>query len=216
MFKKMNNKKIKGRLDYVFRLIIISFSVVAVVICVMMIYMSMDYRRVLTRYAFPQGDIATAMSEAAEIRGASRGVVGYESVSLINSMKQQHDEHVDAVEEIRPLMSSKAGKECMDKIDKAWAEYKEIDEQVIKLGATTDANQSMKAQTMMQKEMAPKYEALDNALNELMDTNVAKGNAEKLKLEILLKIAIVAAVGIIGFLLTAGIAFGIAGSYQID
>lgn len=29
-------------------------------------------------------------------------------------------------------------------------------------------------------------------------------------------ILIVAAVGIIGFLLTAGIAFGIAGSYQID
>ena len=201
MFKKMNNKKIKGRLDYVFRLIIISFSVVAVVICVMMIYMSMDYSRVLTRYAFPQGDIATAMSEAAEIRGASRGVVGYDSVSLINSMKQQHDEYVEAfedkLEQIRPLMSSKAGKECMYKIDKAWAEYKEIDEQVIKLGATTDANQSMKAQTMMQKEMAPKYEALDNALNELMDTNVAKGNAEKLKLEILLKIAIVAAVGII-------------------
>lgn len=201
MFKKMNNKKIKGRLDYVFRLIIISFSVVAVVICVMMIYMSMDYRRVLTRYAFPQGDIATAMSEAAEIRGASRGVVGYDSVSLINSMKQQHDEYVEAfedkLEQIRPLMSSKAGKECMYKIDKAWAEYKEIDEQVIKLGATTDANQSMKAQTMMQKEMAPKYEALDNALNELMDTNVAKGNAEKLKLEILFKIAIVAAVGII-------------------
>lgn len=41
----------------------------------------------LKRYAFPQGDIATAMSEAAEIRGASRGVVGYDSVSLISSMK---------------------------------------------------------------------------------------------------------------------------------
>ena len=52
-------------------LIIIAFSVVAVVISAMMIYMSMDYRRVLKRYAFPQGDIATAMSEAAEIRGAS-------------------------------------------------------------------------------------------------------------------------------------------------
>ena len=201
MLKKMNNMNIKGRLNYVFRLIIIAFSVVAVVISAMMIYMSMDYRRVLKRYAFPQGDIATAMSEAAEIRGASRGVVGYDSVSLINSMKQQHDEHVEAfedkLEQIRPLMSSKAGKECMDKIDKAWAEYKEIDEQVIKLGATTDANQSMKAQTMMQKEMAPKYEALDNALNELMDTNVAKGDAEKLKLEIFLIIAIVAAIGII-------------------
>lgn len=201
MFKKMNNMKIKERLSYVFRLIIISFFAVAVVISAMMIYMSMDYRRVLKRYAFPQGDIATAMSEAAEIRGASRGVVGYDSVSLISSMKQQHDEHVEAfeakLEQIRPIMSSKAGKECMDKIDKAWAEYKEIDEQVIKLGATTDSNQSMKAQMMMQNEMAPKYEALDNALSELMDTNVAKGDAEELKLEIFLIIAIVAAIGII-------------------
>ena len=33
---------------------------------------------------------------------------------------------------------------------------------------------------------------------------------------IMIGILIVAAVGIIGFLLTAGIAFGIAGSYQID
>ena len=57
------------------------------------------------------------MSEAAEIRGASRGVVGYDSVSLISSMKKQHDEHVEAfeakLEQIRPIMSSKAGKECM-------------------------------------------------------------------------------------------------------
>ena len=195
MLKKMNNMNIKGRLNYVFRLIIIAFSVVAVVISAMMIYMSMDYRRVLKRYAFPQGDIATAMSEAAEIRGASRGVVGYDSVSLISSMKKQHDEHVEAfeakLEQIRPIMSSKAGKECMDKIDKAWAEYKEIDEKVIKLGATTDSNQSLKAQSMMLNE------TLDNALNELMDTNVAKGDAEKLKLEIFLIIAIVAAIGII-------------------
>ena len=43
---------------------------------------------------------------------------------------------------------------------------------------------------MMQKEMAPKYEALDNALNELMDTNVAKGDAEELKLGIFLIIAL--------------------------
>ena len=191
MLKKMNNMNIKGRLNYVFRLIIIAFSVVAVVISAMMIYMSMDYRRVLKRYAFPQGDIATAMSEAAEIRGASRGVVGYDSVSLISSMKKQHDEHVEAfeakLEQIRPIMSSKAGKECMDKIDKAWAEYKEIDEKVIKLGATTDSNQSLKAQSMMLNETAPKYEALD----------IAKGDAEKLKLEIFLIIAIVAAIGII-------------------
>ena len=87
MLKKMNNMNIKGRLNYVFRLIIIAFSVVAVVISAMMIYMSMDYRRVLKRYAFPQGDIATAMSEAAEIRGASRGVVKSSMMSMSKHLK---------------------------------------------------------------------------------------------------------------------------------
>lgn len=201
MLKKMNNMNIKGRLSYVFRLIIISFFVVAVVISVMMVYMSMDYRRVLKNYAFPQGDIATAMDEAAEVRSASRGIVGYDSVSLINQMKEQHDEHVDAfeakLEQIRPTMVTKEGKACMEKIDKAWEEYKTIDNKVIELGATTDSDRSMKAQTMMINEMAPKYKALDTALEELMQVNIEKGEAEELKLEIFLIIAIVVAIGII-------------------
>lgn len=46
MLKKMNNMNIKGRLNYVFRLIIIAFSVVAVVISAMMI---------LYVYGLPQG-----------------------------------------------------------------------------------------------------------------------------------------------------------------
>ena len=85
----------------------------------------------------------------------------------------------------------------MEKIDKAWEEYKKIDDKVIELGATTDSDQSMKAQTMMLNEMAPKYKALDTALEELMQVNVEKGEAEKLKLEIFLIIAIVAAIGVI-------------------
>ena len=47
MLKKMNNMNIKGRLNYVFRLIIIAFSVVAVVISAMMIYLYV--------YGLPQG-----------------------------------------------------------------------------------------------------------------------------------------------------------------
>lgn len=201
MFKKMNNMRIKERLNYVFKLVIISFAIVAILISAIMIYMSVDYRRVLNKYAFPQGDIATAMDEAAEIRSASRGIVGYDSVSLIKSMQEQHDEHVTAfeakLEEIRPTMVTKEGKECMDKIDKAWQEYKAVDEKVIAAGATTDTDKSIQAQTMMQNDMAPKYQALDDALSELMQINVEKGNAEQLKLEIFLIAAIIIAVAVI-------------------
>ena len=60
-------------------------------------------------------------------------------------MKKQHDEHVEAfeakLEQIRPIMSSKAGKECMDKIDKAWAEYKEIDRNKLEIKNTWQMTQ---------------------------------------------------------------------------
>lgn len=201
MFKKMNNMRIKERLNYVFKLIIISFAVVAVLVSAIMIYMSVDYRRVLSNYAFPQGDIGLAMDEAAEIRSASRGIVGYDSASLIKSMQEQHDEHVTAfeakLEEIRPTMVTKEGKECMDKIDKAWQEYKAIDEKVIAAGATTDTEKSIQAQTMMLNDMAPKYQVLETALEDLMEINVSKGDSEELKLEIFLIAAIIISVGVI-------------------
>ena len=114
-------------------------------------------------YAYPQGDIAMAMNESAEVRAASRGIVGYDSNELIESMKEQHDQAIDSfeayLEKIRPTMITKQGIACMDAIDKAWAAYKEVDAKVIEVGATTDTEQSLKAQQMMTDEAAPKYQA---------------------------------------------------------
>ena len=80
---------IKQRLSYVFKIIIIAFSIVAVVIGVLLLYMSTDYRRVLNNYAYPQGDIATIKEDASEVRSATRGIVGYNSNDLISSMNDQ-------------------------------------------------------------------------------------------------------------------------------
>ena len=54
--------------------------------------------KVLINYAYPQGDIAMAMNESAEVRAASRGIVGYDSNELIESMKEQHDQAIDSFE----------------------------------------------------------------------------------------------------------------------
>ena len=79
-------------------------------------------------------------------------------------------------------MITKEGTACMDAIDKAWAEYKEVDAKVIEVGATTDTAKSLQAQRMMTDEAAPKYQALDDALQKLMALNISLGNAKRAQL----------------------------------
>ena len=74
------------------------------------------------------------MNESAEVRAATRGIIGYDSDEQIANMVAQHEEAVSEFERllevVRPTMVSKEGHACMEAIDKAWAEYKQIDAQV--------------------------------------------------------------------------------------
>lgn len=153
--------KIGQRLKESFKHVIIDFMILLIIIVIAMVYIVKDYSKVLDKYAYPQGDIAMAMNYAAEVRSSTRGTVGYDSDEYINQMKEQHEEAIknfDAkIEDIRTTMVTKEGKECMSAIDKAWKEYKQIDETVIEKGATTDDAQSLEAQKMMFDELAPKY-----------------------------------------------------------
>ena len=186
MFKKLNKMKIGARLKKSFRQIILIFGILSALVVVIMLYTINNYGTILDNYAYPQGDIAMAMNESAEVRAASRGIVGYDSDSLIESMKEQHEQAVKSFEEylekIRPTMITKEGTACMDAIDKAWAEYKEVDAKVIEVGATTDTAKSLQAQQMMTDEAAPKYQALDDALQKLMSLNISLGNAKRAQL----------------------------------
>ena len=186
MFKKLNKMKIGARLKKSFRQIILIFGILSALVVVIMLYTINNYGTILDNYAYPQGDIAMAMNESAEVRAASRGIVGYDSDSLIESMKEQHEQAVKSFEEylekIRPTMITKEGTACMDAIDKAWAEYKEVDAKVIEVGATTDTAKSLQAQQMMTDEAAPKYQALNDALQKLMALNISLGNAERAQL----------------------------------
>ena len=194
MFKKLNKMKIGARLKKSFRQIILIFGILSALVVVIMLYTINNYGTILDNYAYPQGDIAMAMNESAEVRAASRGIVGYDSDSLIESMKEQHEQAVKSFEEylekIRPTMITKEGTACMDAIDKAWAEYKEVDAKVIEVGATTDTAKSLQAQQMMTDEAAPKYQALDDALQKLMDLNISLGNAERAQLRTIMIVAL--------------------------
>lgn len=201
MFAKLNQMRIGKRLKSSFRILIFIFGIVSVLIALMMLYMTTDYGKVLDNYAYPQGDIAMAMNYSAEIRSASRGIIGYDTDELVASMQEQHKEAVAnfeaKLEEIRPTMITDEGLACMDAIDKAWQEYNAIDEEIIAEGASTDTEVSARAQQRMADEMAPKYEALDDALENLMSVNSDNGTAERGKLQTLIYIMLIAIILII-------------------
>lgn len=220
MFKTLNKMRIGTRLKKSFTRVILIFGVLSIVIMAVMLYMVKDYEKVLDYYAYPQGDIALVMNESAEVRAATRGIIGYETDELIESMREQHDEAVanfeQLLEVVRPTMTTKEAIACMDDIDRAWEEYKEVDARVVETGATTDSAQSIKAQELMADEAAPKYEALDEALEKLMEINSTEGTGERATLKTLLYLsyAIIIAVIVIVVIYSMKLAVSIAKSIE--
>lgn len=195
MIQKLSKMRIGVRLKKSFSQIIMIFGILAVLIVAVMFYMVAEYEKVLNNYAYPQGDIALVMNESAEVRAATRGIIGYDIDSEITRMVDQHEEAVSEFERllevVRPTMVSDEGHACMEAIDKAWADYKEVDAKVVALGATTDPEVSMQAQEMMAAEVTPKYELLDAALESLMDVNSTLGSQRRSFLSMLFYILLV-------------------------
>ncbi|MBQ7973121.1 MAG: MCP four helix bundle domain-containing protein [Lachnospiraceae bacterium] len=185
-FEKM---KIKKRLITSYVMIIGVFGIVSVFIMGALIFMVADYNHVIDHYAFPQGDIGRAMNASAEVRSATRGMVGYDTEEMIAQMTSQHatavDEFEHYLEELRASCESKEEKEMLAAIDTAWKNYCEAETEIIALGATTDKEASDKAQHMMSEKLEPVYHELDVALLALMDYNVEKGHKEQTRLQIL-------------------------------
>ena len=77
---KINLKemRIKKRLEITFKVILLMTSSVAIIGILFILYMNSQYSHTLEYYAFPQGDIGLAMNELAEVRSATRAVIGYE------------------------------------------------------------------------------------------------------------------------------------------
>ena len=201
MIKNLNKWKIGVRLKKSFTRIIAIFGAIVTAMLVIMLYTVFSYNNVLDNFAYPQGDIALVMNESAEVRAATRGVIGYDSEELVNSMIKQHDEAVSEFERllevVRPTMVTDEGRACMTDIDAAWKAYKEVDAKVVELGKSLDEKASVEAQTLMGDEGAAKYEALDEALEKLMSVNKEKGTQKRVVLQIFLVVLIVGSIAIV-------------------
>ncbi len=99
MLKKIQDLRIEKRLRTSSLVTLLLTSLAAVIAVIAMSIIIVRYNYTLTYYAFPQGDIALAMNEYAEIRSATRAAIGYDDEEEIAKVIAQHDQSMVEMEE---------------------------------------------------------------------------------------------------------------------
>lgn len=205
MLKKMQKMRIRKRLSTSSIFTVALTSIASLVALIAILIMTNEYNHTLTYYAFPQGDIALAMNEFAEVRSATRAIIGYEEQSAIDTAVAQHEEAAAELERLMGVvegtMVTKEGKESFAAIQEALAAYYEVEEKVLEIGNTTDTELCAQAQEMAINELAPLYNAADETFTHLMDVNVQKGDQEQKLLNTLrfVSMALVAVIIVVAF-----------------
>lgn len=179
--EKLMKMRIQKRLTRSALITVVLASVSAVIAAILLFVVSWQYDQVLTYNAFPQGDIGIAMKELADVRSATRGAIGYDEQNRIDQMTKTHDEAVAALQECMPKIEetqkSAEEREQFKQLQESVDNYLKIDDEIIKLGGTTDEVKSKKAQNMAFDDLVPAYQAAEEAFQDLMDVNVQKGDA---------------------------------------
>lgn len=178
--EKLMKMRIQKRLTRSALITVVLASVSAVMAAILLFVVSWQYDQVLTYNAFPQGDIGIAMKELADVRSATRGAIGYDEQNRIDQMTKTHDEAVAGLQECMPKIEetqkSAEEREQFKQLQESVDNYLKIDDEIIKLGGTTDEVKSKKAQNMAIDDLAPAYQAAEEAFQDLMDVNVQKGD----------------------------------------
>lgn len=212
--------RIKERLTKSFRTVAIIASAGALVGILATIVVAMRYSYALTNYGFSQGDIGKAMVVFADARSATRAVIGYQDEAAATEALAIHDQKKEAFTgywaTVEDTLTTTEERELYQNLSAELEKYWQIDAEVIELGNTTDAEKSAAAQAIAVEQLDPIYESTYVELAELLNTNVAEGNALAKNLTILmflmivLIIAVIAAAMVISNKLGAKVAEGIA------
>lgn len=186
------------------------FRIVALICCIGLVFcdialfvMSNQYEKALSNYGFSQGDIGKAMVTFSEARSSLRAVISYNDATEISEEKKDYEEKKKRFEgylsDVEASMVTKEGKEAYANIVSALDGYWKKSDSIISLGATTDIDASEKAQEQEYSQLEPMYNKVYEAMSELMNVNVQKGDQLE-KVLFIVKIALgIFILGIIAF-----------------
>ena len=175
------NLKIQERLKKCFTVVALLASIAGVIGAIMMLIISTQYKHALTNYGFSQGDIGKAMIVFADARSAARGVIGYNDTDMIATMKQIHDEKKQKFDDYWAIVANTCvtgtEKDLYEQANTLVQQYWDAEAQAMEIGASTDKEDSIKAQQMMNDTVDPLYEQVYSLTADLLDANVNEGDS---------------------------------------
>lgn len=175
------NLKIQERLKKCFTVVALLASIAGVIGAIMMLIISTQYKHALTNYGFSQGDIGKAMIVFADARSAARGVIGYNDTDMIATMKQIHDEKKQKFDDYWAIVANTCvtgtEKDLYEQVNTLVQQYWDAEAQAMEIGASTDKEDSIKAQQMMNDTVDPLYEQVYSLTADLLDANVNEGDS---------------------------------------
>ena len=181
--KKQKQQGIKKRLTKGFVKAAVIGAIAAMIGVVALLIAASQYEKALNRYGFTQGDIGKAMTAFSESRSALRAVVGYDE-AVIKKQTELHTEKKEAfntyMEELDRTLRFDEGRTAYDEVLRALDGYWELDEQVLQLAVSDDADGYLKAQELDTGDLTTQYENVYAQFVNLMNVCVEKGDrAEK-------------------------------------
>ena len=176
--EKQKQQGIKKRLTKGFVKVAVIGAIAAMIGVVALLIAAPQYEKALNRYGFTQGDIGKAMTAFSESRSALRAVVGYDEEAVIKKQTELHAEKKEAfntyMEELDRTLLFDEGRTAYDEVLRA------LDEQVLQLAISDDADGYLKAQELDTGDLTTQYENVYAQFVNLMNVCVEKGDrAEK-------------------------------------
>ena len=219
-FFEFNKMRIQERLKKSYIMVLAIATVAAVIGVAAVFIVATNYKSAMENYALPQGDIGKLMQSVADCRSATRGIIGYESKeqvqTLIKSRENYEKEAYNYLELVKPTMVTPEGHAAMAEIEAALEAYFIIEDKVVALGTENDGENYLAAQELAINEMAPAYNTLYAALNDLMQVNIQKAEEMVITLNvlqlgaILFIIAVIVIASVISMRISNNISKGIA------
>ena len=212
MGSKLGKYRIKDRLVRAFIFAAGIPAAVAVLVLGVLIAVALIYSNALTNYGFAQGDVGKTLTYFAETRSALRAVIGFDDETFIQTQLNSHQENKELFEQsfadLEQYMVSDANKEIYKEITSKLDDYWKLDNEIIELGATPDAELSKQAQNMASTDLRPAYQEIEDLLTQIMDIKVERGNSiSSTMFVVCIALVILSALAII-FALTKSISLG--------
>lgn len=190
------NMRIQKRLTTSFLLVASLLSVAGIVAAIASFIIGRQYASALVGYGFAQGDVGRMMTEFADLRSATRAIIGYDDEGIIKEVYAIYDTTRDDFEKEmvlvgEGLMTDKA-KKTFEQLEVAVDKYFEIEQKVQEMGGSADHDMVVQAQEIAYSEMAPAYNEAYGYMEEIMDIKTTAGTALSRKLDILVYVIVAA------------------------